>query len=128
MSILFRGCIAVCILALVPCCAIIRPKVVYALDGASRDRGSTAFQKSGCQQCHSITGVGGDRAPDLGAVGKRLTAGQIKKQILEGGRGMPPFGEVLPNDVVDDLVAFLRTCKSLTAPGCRTWTTTQHPQ
>lgn len=72
-------------------------------------------------RCHSITGVGGVRAPDLGDVGSWLAAGRIKNQIIKGGQRMPPFGKVLKKDEVNDLVEFLRSCQTKTAPGCRQW-------
>ena len=75
--------------------------------------------------CHSITGVGGKRAPDLGSVGLRRNARQIRKQIMGGGHGMPPFGEVLTKNEVNDLVAFLTSCRSDEAPGCRNWDAAQ---
>src|SRR5580692_8487375 len=87
-----------------------------------RQHGAAIFQTAGCERCHSITGVGGDRAPDLGAVGKHHSSDSIKKQIIKGGHGMPPFGEVLKASEVDDLVAFLESCRSKTPPGCRQWT------
>ncbi len=125
-----REIMAVCIVlfALTLWFALAHTPLANALDSAARERGGKAFQTSGCLLCHSITGLGGDRAPDLGAVGARLTAAQIKTQILNGGKGMPPFGGVLSNDVVNDLAAFLKTCKSLKAPGCRTWEATAPPQ
>src|SRR5271154_2280510 len=93
--------------------------VAYASNSDARERGAIAFHTKGCERCHAITGVGGDRAPDLGNVGQRRAPSQIKTQILKGGHGMPPFGNVLSKDEVKDLVAFLTTCRTDTAPGCR---------
>ena len=72
-------------------------------------------------RCHSITGVGGVRAPDLGNVALRRDARRIKDQIMKGGHGMPPFGKVLKKDQVNDLVQFLTSCETKRAPGCRKW-------
>jgi len=99
------------------------PEVSLAATSPARERGATAFQNSGCPRCHSITGVGGTRGPDLGAVSRRRTPAQIRRQILHGGHGMPPFGRVLSLRDVDDLVEFLSGCRSEKAPGCRTWST-----
>jgi len=105
-------------------CAILvalnRP-AAYASSAGKRERGANLFLTRGCVRCHSITGVGGSRAPDLGSVGLRRQAPQIKKQILNGGHGMPPFKDVLTKDQVKDLVAFLTSCRTSMAPGCRTW-------
>jgi mono/diheme cytochrome c family protein len=101
------------------------------VDGANNDavqHGAVVFQTKGCIRCHSITGVGGDNAPDLGAVGKHMSGSRIQKQILKGGHGMPPFANVLSEDEVKDVVSFLRTCKTKQAPGCRTWTAEQKGQ
>jgi mono/diheme cytochrome c family protein len=93
-------------------------------DAGSGDvqKGATVFRES-CARCHRITGVGGDRGPELGAVGKHMSAAKIQKQILKGGHGMPPFANVLSDDQIKDAVAFLGTCKTKDAPGCRTWGT-----
>jgi len=94
----------------------------YASDADERARGAIAFHTKGCERCHSITGVGGDRAPDLSSVGLHRSGRQIKEQIVQGGHGMPPFEHVLTKDEVKDLAAFLASCRSATAPGCRDWT------
>jgi mono/diheme cytochrome c family protein len=93
----------------------------FAADAQRRERGSTVFQTHGCLRCHSVTGAGGDRAPDLGSVGLRRSPGQIRRQIVHGGHGMPPFGKVLSGRDIDDLVEFLSSCRSHEAPGCRNW-------
>jgi mono/diheme cytochrome c family protein len=61
-------------------------------------RGAAAFQTRDCERCHSILGVGGDHTPDLGTIGTRKSMSQIKTQIIKGGHGMPPFGDVLSKD------------------------------
>jgi len=87
----------------------------------ARQRGAAVFQSKGCERCHSILGIGGDRAPDLAIVGQRRSASQIKKQVLNGGHGMPPFGKVLSKNDVKDVVTFLTSCREADAPGCRQW-------
>jgi mono/diheme cytochrome c family protein len=96
-------------------------QVAVSLDHANQERGAADFRARGCVRCHSITGVGGDRAPDLGRVGLRRSPRQIRTQIIKGGHGMPPFGKTLSAAEVDDLVAFLSSCHTDDAPGCRTW-------
>jgi len=91
----------------------------HAVSADAQKRGATLFQTKGCERCHSILGVGGDRAPDLGTVGARKTANQIRMQVVNGGHGMPPFGKVLSKDEVKDVVVFLTSCKTEEAPGCR---------
>jgi mono/diheme cytochrome c family protein len=95
--------------------------IVHASTADAHSRGAQLFHTSGCERCHSITGVGGDRGPDLSSVGRRRGARQIKKQILNGGNGMPPFKDVLTKDEVKELAAFLATCRTATSPGCRQW-------
>jgi mono/diheme cytochrome c family protein len=107
---------------------VVNRPVAHASNASDRDRGANVFHSKGCERCHSITGVGGDRAPDLSSVGRRHGARQIKQQILKGGNGMPPFKGVLTKGEVKDLVAFLTTCRTDSAPGCRQWTSDQTPQ
>lgn len=100
----------------------------YASSNDAHERGASIFHTKGCERCHSVTGVGGDRAPDLGSVGQRRGSSQIKTQILKGGHGMPPFEGVLARSEVKDLVAFLIACRTDTPPGCRKWMPAQSPQ
>ena len=86
-----------------------------------RERGAVVFHTRGCEKCHAILGAGGDRAPDLGTIGRRKSAVQIKTQVISGGHGMPPFGDVLSKDEVKDVVTFLTSCRSENSPGCRKW-------
>jgi len=127
----FRRALSACILFLSCSIAILivaNRLEVYASSASARDRGANIFHTKGCEHCHSITGVGGDRAPDLGNVGQRRDARQIKTQILKGGHGMPPFEDVLTKSDVKDLVAFLTSCRTDSAPGCRQWTAAQSAQ
>jgi mono/diheme cytochrome c family protein len=101
--------------------ATVSVQVALSLDHTDQERGAADFRARGCVRCHSITGVGGDRAPDLGSVGLRRSPRQIRNQIIKGGHGMPPFGKTLSATEVSDLVAFLSSCRTGEAPGCRTW-------
>jgi mono/diheme cytochrome c family protein len=107
---------------------IVRHSITYASSKNVSERGAVLFQTKGCERCHSITGVGGDRAPDLSSVGQRRKSSQIKAQIVRGGGGMPPFKGVLAKDEVEELVRFLTSCRSDTPPGCRQWPSSQSPQ
>lgn len=91
-------------------------------DGAAspQSRGAATFHTS-CERCHSILGVGGDRAPDLGKIGAKWKPEKIRKQVLKGGHGMPPFDGVLSGEQIDDLIAFLSECRGKGTPNCRQW-------
>lgn len=82
------------------------PNVVAGSD--AKDRGAELFATKGCEFCHGKGGVGGGRGPDLQLVRQRKTAEEMMKQIHDGGKGMPPFGEQLTAPEIDDLIAFLR--------------------
>jgi mono/diheme cytochrome c family protein len=102
--------------------------IAHASNPDARVRGAIAFHAKGCERCHSITGIGGDRAPDLSAVGQRRAPHQIETQILKGGHNMPPFEHVLTKGEVKDLVVFLYSCRTETPPGCREAMQQQQPQ
>ena len=86
---------------------IIAPRQVIAGSDA-KDRGAELFATKGCEFCHGKAGVGGGRGPDLQLVRTRKTADEMTRQIHDGGKGMPPFGEQLTAPEISDLVAYLR--------------------
>jgi mono/diheme cytochrome c family protein len=90
------------------------PKKTTATAAISTDprvRGAHAFADNGCHQCHTIRHNGGKKGPDLSGVGRRLNEAQIRTQILNGGKQMPPFADVLQLTEADDLVAYLHSLR-----------------
>jgi mono/diheme cytochrome c family protein len=80
---------------------------------ADKDRGRTVYANNGCQQCHTMRqDCGGTKGPDLSGIGRSLNKDQIRTQILHGGHEMPPFANVLQKSEVDDLVAYLHSCRN----------------
>ncbi len=71
--------------------------------------GGDLFFKKACIYCHTISGNGGKRGPDLTFVGDRLTKDQITIKIVNGGGNMPSYGATLSSHDLNDLTAFLRT-------------------
>lgn len=102
-----------------------------AVVASPEERGKGFFQSpaTGCFACHSIAteGIrGGERGPDLSGVGGRATtrvpgtaAGDYLTEHIKRGSDasffvvqgyppiMPPFGQRLKKEEIDDLVAFL---------------------
>jgi mono/diheme cytochrome c family protein len=76
-----------------------------------REHGAELFVASGCRHCHTIRNVGGHKGPDLSGVGRALSKDKIRAQILNGGDQMPPFTDDLETAEVNDLVAYLRSCR-----------------
>ncbi len=74
-------------------------------------QGGQLFSERGCLFCHTISGNGGKRGPDLTAVGNRLTKDQMVIRILNGGYNMPGYGGILGSGEVKSLVAFLQSRK-----------------
>lgn len=86
--------------------------LVAALPAAAASRiqrGAELFDASGCRHCHTIDQTGGHMGPDLSNVGSVLTQNGIRKQIMNGGKQMPPFGHVLDRKEIKDLVAYLHS-------------------
>lgn len=82
----------------------------FAASSDKRD-GATIFADNGCQHCHTIRKNGGTKGPDLSGVGRTLSKDQIRTQILQGGHEMPAFVDILQKSEVDDLVAYLHSCR-----------------
>jgi ubiquinol-cytochrome c reductase cytochrome b subunit len=72
-------------------------------------RGAQLFHAKGCEYCHSISGNGGQRGPDLTSVADRLTAEQITLRILNGAYNMPSFASSLKPQELTAIVAFLNS-------------------
>jgi len=90
------------------------PDSVVSTLGPQAATGAHLFRQRGCQNCHTVAGVGGRRGPELTLVADRLTRQQMVLRILNGGNNMPAFASILKPREVDALVAFLET---LRAPG-----------
>jgi ubiquinol-cytochrome c reductase cytochrome b subunit len=73
--------------------------------------GSKLFLSKGCEYCHTVSGYGGKRGPNLTTVGGRLSANQLTTRILTGGNNMPAYGSILTPQELNDLVAFLESRK-----------------
>ena len=87
-----------------------------AASGPDRTAGAEVFKQQGCAHCHGSDGAGTDRAPSLMTVGKRLKKNEIERQILDGGKQMPPFRDVLTEDQTRELVDYLAHKKKTPKP------------
>lgn len=81
---------------------------------ALENQGRVTYQQT-CTPCHDTLGfptppaksIG---APDLGSsTVRKLTDAQIRKQISDGGKYMPPFKNSLNTDQINALVVYVRT-------------------
>ena len=90
---------------------VVCSSLTFASSHGRRARGAAVFEVSGCQHCHTIHHDGGHKGPDLSGVGRRRSKAAIRRQIVYGGKGMPAFGDVLGRDEIDDLIAYLHSCR-----------------
>jgi len=85
--------------------------IIGATSGPVYD-GGQVFNSRGCLYCHSISGHGGQRGPDLTDVSNRLTHDQIVIKIINGGYNMPAYaGNITPKEL-EDISAFLDSRKA----------------
>jgi ubiquinol-cytochrome c reductase cytochrome b subunit len=80
------------------------------------------FQNKNCRNCHALEGVGGQRGPDLTAVGTRLTRDQLIDQVSNGtpgGGNMPAYGKQMKPAEMDVLVEFLVSLRPAGRPPAR---------
>jgi mono/diheme cytochrome c family protein len=73
--------------------------------------GAAVFSESGCQHCHSIGNAGGHKGPDLSGVGRRKSKAALRQQIVYGSKVMPAFGDDLEPNELNDLIAYLHSCR-----------------
>jgi mono/diheme cytochrome c family protein len=105
--------VAVVVLAVVGLVLVAWPRSSVIAGSSAKARGAALFSDKGCSHCHGVAGVGGDIGPDLQRVRKRLDKAAIAKQIHDGGKAMPAFGDELDDAQINDLVAYLRTKRKL---------------
>ena len=86
--------------------------LAFAASRAQREHGAQVFNANGCLHCHTMGSTGGTRGPNLSGIGRTAKPEEMRKQIVQGGKGMPAFGEVLQPKELDDLIAYLRSCKA----------------
>lgn len=95
------------------------PKSAIPVSDLAAQQGAQLFAAKGCIYCHAIGGVGGQRGPDLSAVGDRLDANQLTWRIANGGVNMPAFAGTLSSDQIHQLVAFLAAQRGRQAGGAQ---------
>jgi len=83
----------------------------FASSRTQQEHGASIFNTSGCTHCHSVRNAGGHKGPDLSGVGRRLTKDQMRRQIVEGSKLMPPFRDDLQGADLADLIAYLHSCR-----------------
>jgi ubiquinol-cytochrome c reductase cytochrome b subunit len=84
-----------------------------------RLQGAALFQSKNCRNCHALGGSGGERGPDLTAVGVRLTRDQLIDQVSNGtpgGGNMPAYGRQISPAEMTALVEFLESLRPPRAP------------
>lgn len=84
----------------------------FAADSA---RGRELVNSLGCKGCHKVEGKGGSVGPALDGVGKRLSADQIQKKLLDPKTTNPkstmPSYKHLPQDDLKAVVGYLSSLK-----------------
>src|SRR5215468_6751952 len=87
-----------------------------------RLQGAALFQSKDCRNCHALDGSGGQRGPDLIAVGTRQTRDQLIDQISNGtpgGGNMPAYGKQISSAEMTALVEFLENLRPAKTPPAR---------
>ena len=74
-------------------------------EGTTPELGASIFGDH-CATCHGAKGGGGNGGPDITDADD---AAAIRKQIENGGNGMPPFKGLLTPDQISDLVEYVKS-------------------
>ncbi len=82
------------------------PEVIGSTSGPIAE-GAQIFYRKGCEYCHTISGYGGIRGPNLTDAGDRLSEEQMTTRIFSGAANMPSYtGSMTPREL-SSLLAFL---------------------
>lgn len=81
--------------------------IVARADAAGLSEGVAIFENNACINCHRIGNAGGEKGPDLTHIGDTLTQEQLTWRILNGGNGMPAYGNTLTTEQTNQVVQFL---------------------
>lgn len=106
LRVLFSGVIVLVVAACISSSVSVAPVQAHA---DAKKEGAALFASSGCGHCHGDMGEGTAKGPSLVDVRKRLSADAMAKQIKDGGKTMPPFGDSLNDEQIEKLVKFLRS-------------------
>lgn len=77
---------------------------------AQEPSGKELVKRLGCRGCHSLNGKGGDRGPAWDGVRQRLSAEDIRKQLVSPRGLKPNFAHLKPAEL-DALVQYLSGLK-----------------
>lgn len=99
------------ILAVAPCLTSSPRSMrqMHAVSSSDNVTGAVLYVERGCVHCHGPDGSGSGRGPDLSDVGRHRSKAQLERQIREGGKGMPRFGDTLQTDAIESLAEWLTT-------------------
>jgi cytochrome c len=85
--------------------------------GAAGDaaKGKETFEQ--CAVCHNVDTMDKKMGPSLKGLfkreklanGNKVTEESVRKQINDGGNGMPAYQDMLSDDEKNDLIAYLKT-------------------
>ncbi len=71
--------------------------------------GAALFYSKGCEYCHTVSGYGGIRGPDLTDAGDRMSADQVRTRLYSGATNMPSYTKILTADEVNAITAFVES-------------------
>jgi ubiquinol-cytochrome c reductase cytochrome b subunit len=77
--------------------------------GGNIAAGAKVFYDKGCEYCHTISGYGGIRGPDLSDAGDRMSREQLKTRIFSGAANMPSYVGNLAPQQLEVLLDFLQS-------------------
>lgn len=86
--------------------AFLWPRPVMAASAQPAVSAAQLFEQKGCAHCHGANRMGTSRGPKV--IDLKRSLPDLERQIREGGKSMPAFGDSLSSGEIESLARYVQ--------------------